>query len=111
MQRPLPETLPLAAPLFALLFFTAAVQAQDPAEQGRALLERFCVSCHAVGKSDRSRNAGALPLRDLGRSYDLDRLPRLLQRGISSGHPAMPEFKFSEEDARAVSVYLRSIQQ
>ena len=51
------------------------------------------------------------PFRDLGRSFDFDQFPRLLERGISSGHPAMPEFKFSDDDARAVSAYLRSIQQ
>jgi hypothetical protein len=48
--------------------------------------------------------------RKLGRSFDLDEFPRLLWRGNSSSHPAMPEFKFSENDARAVTAYLRSIQ-
>jgi cytochrome c1 len=29
---------------------------------------------------------------------------------MSSNHPDMPEFKFSEQDARDVAAYLRSIQ-
>jgi hypothetical protein len=42
---------------------------------------------------------------------DLDEFQRRLQRGLSSSHPAMPEFKFDEDDARAAAAYLRSIQQ
>ena len=86
-------------------------QAQDSGRHGRALLKEFCGRCHAIGKTDRSRQRTAPPFRTLGRSFDLDQFPRLLERGLSSTHPAMPEFKFSEDDARAVSVYLRSIQQ
>ncbi len=97
--------------LIALLTPCAAAQAQQPARQGRALLQEFCASCHAIGKSDRSRHAGAQPFRTLGRSFDLDEFPRLLERGISSDHPDMPEFKFSEDDANAVRAYLRTIQQ
>jgi hypothetical protein len=52
----------------------------------------------------------AVPFRVLGRSFDFDEFPRLLRRGISSTHPAMPEFKFGDDDARAVTAYLRSIQ-
>lgn len=50
-------------------------------------------------------------LRRLGRSFDLDDLPRLLSRGISAGHPDMPEVKFGGDDARAVGAYLRTIQE
>jgi hypothetical protein len=46
----------------------------------------------------------------LGQRLDFDRLPRLLQRGISTGHPDMPLVKFSEDDARDLRAYLRSIQ-
>jgi mono/diheme cytochrome c family protein len=103
--------MPLIASLLALLILGSGAQAQDPARHGRALLQEFCAPCHAIGKSGNSPMRGALPLRNLGRSFDLDQFPRLLERGISSGHPDMPEFKFSEDDARAASVYLRSIQQ
>ena len=101
--------LPLSA--FIFLGFCHAACAQEPARQGRALLQQFCAPCHAIGKTGRSRHAGAPPFRYLGRSYDLDQFPRMLERGISSGHPDMPEFKFSEDDAKAVQAYLRSIQQ
>jgi mono/diheme cytochrome c family protein len=101
----------LTAPLLALSALGSAAQAQDPARRGRALLKEFCASCHAIGKTGDSPVRGALPFRMLSRSFDLDRFPRLLERGLSSSHPAMPEFKFSGRDARAATAYLRTIQQ
>jgi cytochrome c len=111
MQRIRTIIMPLIATLLALLILGSVAQAQDPARHGRALLKEFCARCHAIGKTGNSRLRGALPFRTLNRSFDLDHFPRLLERGISSSHPAMPEYKFSEDDARAVSAYLRSIQQ
>jgi mono/diheme cytochrome c family protein len=99
---------PLA--IVALALLTLPALAQDPVRHGRALLKEFCGSCHAVGRNDRSRHVGAPPFRTLGRSFDLDDFPRLLARGISSGHPDMPEFRFSAEDARDASAYLRTLQ-
>jgi cytochrome c len=110
MHRPLTIILPLIASLLALSILGSAAQAQDPARRGRALLKEFCASCHAIGKTGRSPMRSAVPFRTLSRSFDLDEFPRLLRRGISSSHPTMPEFKFSEDDARAVAAYLRSIQ-
>lgn len=88
-----------------------AAQAQDPANRGRALVREFCSACHAIGKSGNSPHKSAPPFRTLGRSFDLDQFPRRLERGISAGHPDMPEFKFKGDDARAVRDYLRTIQQ
>jgi cytochrome c len=111
MQRPSIKILTLIASWLALIILGAAAQAQDPARHGRALLKEYCARCHAIGKTGNTRHVGALPFRTLGRSFDLDQFPRLLERGISSGHPDMPEFKFSDDDARAVRAYLRSIQE
>jgi mono/diheme cytochrome c family protein len=97
--------------IVALGLLTAPAAAQDPVRHGRALLKEFCGSCHAIGLHDRSQHEGAPPFRTLGRSFNLDDFPRLLARGISSGHPDMPEFRFSDDDARDASAYLRTIQQ
>jgi cytochrome c len=97
--------------LAVLAVGACAAQAQDPASRGRALVREFCSPCHAIGKSGNSPHKSAPPFRTLGRSFDLDQFPRRLERGISSGHPDMPEFKFSGDDARAVRDYLRTIQQ
>ena len=98
----------LSVGLLAPLSLAGAAQAQDPIRHGRALLQEFCARCHAIGKTGASR--GAPPFRTLGRTFDLDQFPRLLERGISSTHPDMPEVKFSEDDAHAAAAYLRSIQ-
>jgi mono/diheme cytochrome c family protein len=111
MQWPPLKILPLIASLLALLFLTSAAQAQDPIRHGRALLKEYCAGCHAISKTGKSRHQNAPPFRTLGRSFDLDQFPRRLERGISSDHPDMPEFKFSEDDARAAGAYLRAIQQ
>jgi mono/diheme cytochrome c family protein len=94
----------------ALLLWTAAALAQDPVKQGRTILKDFCASCHSIKKRGESPMKSALPLRLLGRSFEMDRFAQDLTRGILSGHPDMPEFKLSEDDARAVSAYLRTIQ-
>ena len=103
--------MPLIFSLLALLSLGSAAQAQDPVRHGRAILKEFCAPCHAIGKTGNSPHRSAPPFRTLGRSFDLDQFSRQLERGISSGHPDMPEFKFNNEDARAASAYLRSIQQ
>ena len=97
--------------LAALAAGSSAAQAQDPVRHGQALIAEFCGRCHAVGTKGKSRHPDAPPFRTLGRKIDLDEFPRTLERGISSGHPDMPEFKFSSEDARAVRAYLRAIQE
>ena len=101
------------APWFLALLATGvyAAQARDSAGRGRALVREFCSACHAIGKSGNSPHRSAPPFRTLGQSFDLDQFPRRLERGISVGHPDMPEFKFSSDDARAVRDYLRTIQQ
>jgi hypothetical protein len=48
--------------------------------------------------------------RELSRRIDLDTFPARLREGLTSGHPDMPTFRFAREDARALTVYLRSVQ-
>ena len=101
----------LPTALLMFVVFAATANAQNPEHRGRAVVMEFCARCHAVGKTGNSPHASAPPFRTLGRSFDLDQFPRVLERGISSGHPDMPEFKLNTDDALAVSAYLRTIQQ
>jgi mono/diheme cytochrome c family protein len=106
------KRLPTILPLLAALTATdSAARAQDMVSHGQELVAEFCGRCHAVGTRGKGRHPDAPPFRTLGRKIDLDDFPRALERGLSSGHPDMPEFKFSHEDARAVRAYLRAIQQ
>ena len=96
---------------FIVVLVASPAEAQDPVARGQALVAEFCGRCHAIGVKGKSRHPDAPPFRNLGRSVDLDEFPRTLERGISGGHPDMPEFKFSHDDALAVRAYLRVIQQ
>ena len=78
--------------------------------RGKALLERMCGQCHAVGRAGRSPHVDAPPFRTFGEKlYDED-LGQRLQDGLFTIHPDMPTFHFSREDAEAAVDYLRSIQ-
>ena len=67
---------------------------------------------HAIGKTGASPHAPAPPFRDLGNRVDLfDDFTHRLREGLTSGHPDMPTFRFTREDARALTAYLRSIPQ
>jgi mono/diheme cytochrome c family protein len=98
-----------------LLLATSAGFAQDRKataleQEGRALAERMCSACHAIGRRGKSPHAGAPPFRALGRRVELDTFTDRLREGLRSDHPDMPTFRFSREDARALLLYLRSIQ-
>jgi hypothetical protein len=41
---------------------------------------------------------------------DLDSFSDRLREGLMVGHPDMPTFRFTREDARGFVLYLRSIQ-
>jgi cytochrome c len=103
------KLLPLAAVLLALTLLPA--QAQDPIRHGRRLAKEFCARCHAIDKRRPSPRREAPPLRNLGRTFDLDQFARVLSAGLSSEHPDMPQFKFHFDDARDLTAYLRTIQE
>ena len=101
--------------VLVLLLATSSSLAEDsspsPLEQrGRALAERMCSQCHAIGKSGQSPHVGAPAFRALDRRVDLDSFMERLREGLMVGHPDMPTFRFTREDARAFLLYLRSIQ-
>ena len=63
--------------VLVLLLATSSSLAEDsspsPLEQrGRALAERMCSQCHAIGKSGQSPHVGAPAFRTLDRRFDLD---------------------------------------
>jgi cytochrome c len=101
--------------VMCLLLATSAGLAEDsepsPLERdGRALAERMCSECHAIDKSGQSPHVGAPAFRALDRRVDLDTFMDRLREGLMVGHPDMPTFRFTREDARALLLYLRSVQ-
>jgi cytochrome c len=95
-----------------LAFLTSASAAADitTLRRGEALLERNCSRCHAIGSVGESRHPEAPLFRTLAKRYPVEFLEEALGEGIISGHPDMPEFRFSGEDVGAIVRYLKSIQ-
>jgi cytochrome c len=87
-----------------------AAEPGAPRERGRMLAQEICAGCHAIGRADQSPHAGAPPFRTLDRRLDLDTFAERLRNGLTSGHPDMPTFRFTRQDARALVAYLRFIQ-
>ena len=77
---------------------------------GRSLLEINCSGCHAIGAEGASPHEGAPPFRELHERYDVGDLTEALVEGLVSGHPDMPEFTFTPEEAEAIVGYLRSLE-
>jgi cytochrome c len=91
---------------------TTTDRAFSQSSQGVALAQEHCAMCHAIGKADSSPHRSAPPFRQLGNSYDLDKLQEALERGtILPSHPDMPLFKLDRRTAREVVNYIRSLQQ
>ncbi|MEI9965136.1 MAG: cytochrome c [Caulobacteraceae bacterium] len=102
------KTCAVAAALAAMV---SAARAQEPSlHRGEMLARVNCATCHAVGATGDSPYPGAPPFRELGQRYPLDDLQEALAEGIISGHPAMPELRFSADDVKALIGYLKSIQ-
>jgi cytochrome c len=100
--------------IISMLSLSAAFAEEDTPDalqrDGLALAERMCAQCHAIGKTGTSAHSAAPVFRELDRRVDLDRFTAQLREGLISGHPDMLTFRFSREDARALTAYLRYIQ-
>ena len=100
----------LAALVLTLPAGALAAQPQTGEARGRALVAKNCAMCHAVGRTGDSPFKPAPPFRDLGQRYKPDDLAEALAEGIITGHPAMPEFRFSPAEVNDIIKYLKSIQ-
>ena len=103
----------LAVTLLLLGTSLGSAQENEPSgleRRGRALAERMCSPCHAIGKGGHSPHANAPAFHALDRRLDLDSFMDRLREGLMVGHPDMPTFRFTREDARAFVLYLRSVQ-
>jgi mono/diheme cytochrome c family protein len=110
MKKPTQE-LRLTASASMLCTFLAVGYAKESRQPpGKALLERMCGQCHAVGRTGRSPHIDAPPLRTFGEKLYDDDLIQRLQDGLFTMHPDMPTFHFSREDAEIAVEYVKSIQ-
>ncbi len=87
-----------------------ALRADDTAvAQGRALAEKNCGRCHALGRTGESPLAIAPPFRIFAERWPLESLEEALAEGIVTGHPDMPEFVFTPEEIGHLIAFLASL--
>jgi len=101
----------LASSVAALTLFIVEQEASRSAKHGEKLLSAHCAACHAVGRSGASPHPLAPQFRTLFRSYPAESLVESLGEGLTSGHPDMPTFVFSDSEIAAILSYLQSIQE
>jgi mono/diheme cytochrome c family protein len=103
----------LAVALFAAALASsggAPAVAQSPLiQRGQAIAERLCARCHAVAAAGESPVGLAPPFRLLPQRYPVEHLAEALAEGIVTGHPAMPQFKFSPAEIDALLSFIDSL--
>ncbi|MEQ1716347.1 MAG: cytochrome c [Hyphomicrobium sp.] len=80
------------------------------ADDGKALLQRNCGSCHAISDGSQSRKFGAPNLWSTLRSYPNERLLIELSEGMGSRHAGMPQIQFSSEEIAIIQRYLARLE-
>lgn len=89
---------------------TLDIAAAEDVSAGRAMAQKLCARCHAIGPVGDSPLVDAPPFRTFSSKYPIDSLAEAFAEGIVVGHPDMPEFKFEPDEIDALLAYLDSIQ-
>lgn len=79
-------------------------------EDGRALAESNCASCHAIGRTGSSPNPKAPAFRTVLKRYSAEMLGTELAEGMRVAHGPMPQFQFRPEAVDSLIAYLKSIE-
>jgi mono/diheme cytochrome c family protein len=100
------------ATLFAL-FVVLPARAGGPTvvDMGRELAELNCATCHNIEVKGDSPFADAPPFRTIPAKYDPSQLEEAFVEGIVVGHPAMPEWEMTPEQAAALAAFIASLAQ
>lgn len=98
----------LASAGIALALMAGSAAALDE-EPGKALAEKHCARCHAIGPAGDSPFKDAPPFREVVKRYPVESLAEALAEGISVGHHAMPEFTFSPPQIEDLLSYLSTL--
>ena len=100
----------LAGLAMAVVAWPGTVQAEDAAaEQGRALAEKKCARCHAIGRTGDSAHEDAPPFRTIGGKYPVENLEEAFAEGIVVGHPDMPQFELAPDRISALLAHIEAV--
>jgi tetratricopeptide (TPR) repeat protein len=88
---------------------TVSAESDKLVAQGRALAEKNCAWCHAIGKTGDSPNPRAPRWRDLYKRHPILALRDPLTRGIARPHDEMPKFELSDDEIDTIVAYINSL--
>ena len=83
----------------------------QPIAHGQRIVEEYCASCHAVGRTGVSPHPDAPAFRLLGYRYPVEALEEAFAEGIETGHPDMPRFEVNIVQLQDILAYIQSIQE
>lgn len=87
-----------------------AAESERLVEEGRALVETHCNSCHAVARDGDSPNRKAPPFRTLHARHPMQALREPLTRGIAAPHDEMPKFRLPDAQIDRIVAYINSLE-
>jgi mono/diheme cytochrome c family protein len=99
----------LASTMPVLAQASSAARAHAVA-RGKAIAEKACASCHAIGRVGRSPLGEATPFRDIGRKYPISNLEEAFGEGDTANHKGMPDFSFTPQQVADLLDYIRAVQ-
>jgi cytochrome c len=82
---------------------------QSP-DRGLVFARANCAKCHAIDRSSDSPLQAAPPFRSLHKRYRIDALAEALAEGITTGHPAMPEFILTPAQIGDLLSFLKTLE-
>jgi tetratricopeptide (TPR) repeat protein len=85
------------------------IQTQERIQEGKALVEKNCSPCHAVGATGASPNGKAPEFRNLHARHPSLALREPLSRGIAAPHDEMPRFGLTETQTDSIVAYINSL--
>ena len=80
------------------------------AQRGLTFARARCTMCHAIDRSSESPLKAAPPFRMLHKRYPVEALAEALAEGISTGHPAMPEFSLEPREIGDLIAFLKTLE-
>lgn len=78
-------------------------------QQGKALVEKNCSTCHSVGATGASPNKKAPEFRTLHERHPSLALREPLSRGIAAPHDEMPKFVLAGPEIDTIVAYINSL--
>jgi mono/diheme cytochrome c family protein len=100
----------IAVASLGLQLLSATWAAAASVENGRRLARSHCSRCHSIDRVGPSPLSVAPPFRTLHERYPVETLQEALAEGLTTGHPEMPEFRFSADQVGDFIAFLKSLE-